>query len=98
MVEMALANPFGALLFNALIALGLPWLILGSYADVFPPPPGTWFASLVGFGCIFAALLALLACRLRVSRGLGYFLLALYVAFLAFIIFDGTTRPQRPPA
>ena len=98
MVEMAVANPFGAFLFNALVALGLPWLILGSYADVFPPARGTWFPSLVGFGCIGIALLLLLANRLRVSKSLGYALLGLYLAYLAVIIHDGTTRMARPPA
>ena len=92
------ANPFGALLFNALVALGLPWLILGTYADVFPPARGTWLPSLVGFGCILIALLALLLCRLRLTRGLGVGLLSLYVLYLTVIIHDGSARPARPPA
>ena len=96
MVEMAAANPFGAFLFNALVALGLPWFILGTYADVFPPAKGTWYPSFVGFLCIGAALLALCACRLRLSRELGYGLLALYAAYLFLIIQDGVTRPTRP--
>ena len=97
MVAMAAANPFGAFVFNGLVALGLPWLILGTYADVFPPAKGTWFPSLVGFACVLLALGLLLACRLRLSRPLGYGLLGLYVAYLVFIIYDGTTRPARPP-
>ena len=93
---MAAANPFGAFLFNGLVALGLPWPILGTYADVFPPARGTWFPSFVGFLCIGAALLAILACRLRLSRELGYGLLGLYAAYLFVIILDGVTRPSRP--
>ena len=76
----------------------LPWLILGSYTDVFPPARGTWFPSLVGFGSIFVALLALVVCRFRLSRGLGYGLLFMYVVYLIVIIRDGATRPARPPA
>ena len=98
MQAMAASNPFGAFLFNGFVALGLPWVVLGTYADVFPPAKGTWYPSLVGFVAISAALVALLAVRLRLSRGLGYFLLLLYAAYLYAIIHDGTTRPARPPA
>ena len=98
MMGMAASNPFGAFLYNGLVALGIPWLILGTYADVFPPAKGTWYPSLVGFVCIFIALTALLAVRMKLSKGLGYFLLSLYVGYLTAIIYDGTTRPARPPA
>merc|ERR1719453_2320128 len=98
MLGMAASNPFGAFLFNGFIALGLPWLILGSYADVFPPAKGTWYPSLVGFVCILIALLALLLVRFRLSKGLGYGLLSLYFVYLVAIINDGNTRPARPPA
>ena len=98
MIGMAASNPFGALLFNGFIALGLPWLILGTYADVFPPAKGTWYPSLVGFLCIAAALLGILLNGLRLTRGLGVGLLTLYMAYLVVVIYDGTTRPARPPA
>ena len=98
MVEMAAANPFGALLFNAFVALGLPWLILGTYADVFPPARGTWLPSLVGFVCIAIGLVLILAARLKLSRRLGYALLTLYALYVVAIVHDGTTRPARPPA
>ena len=98
MVEMAAANPFGAFAFNGFVALGMPWLILGSYADVFPPARGTWLPSLVGFVCIALGLLALLVNRLRISRRLGYVLLTLYAIYVVMIVHDGTTRPARPPA
>mmetsp|Transcript_79602 Transcript_79602/g.158218 ORF Transcript_79602/g.158218 Transcript_79602/m.158218 type:complete len:99 (-) Transcript_79602:131-427(-) len=98
MQTMAAANPFGAFAFNALVALGLPWVILGSYADIFPPARGTWLPSLVGFGFIALALLAILANGLRLTRALGAGLLALYVLYLTVIMYDGFTRPARPPA
>jgi Ca2+/Na+ antiporter len=98
MLGMAAANPFGAFLFNALVALGLPWLILGTYTDVFPPASGTWYPSLIGFVAIFAGLLLLLQQRLRLSRRLGVALLGLYAAYLIAIIRDGALRPARPPA
>merc|ERR1719424_2255831 len=40
MHQMAASNPFGALVFNAFVALGLPWAVLGLYTDVFPPARG----------------------------------------------------------
>ena len=98
MQTMAAANPFGAFLFNALVALGLPWAILGTYADIFPPARGTWYPSLVGFGAIVLALLAILANGLRLTRGLGVGLLTLYAAYLFAIINDSAMRPARPPA
>ena len=98
MAEMAASNAFGALAFNAFVALGLPWLVLGSYTDVFPPARGTWFPSLVGFVSILLGLAALCASRMRLSRGLGIALLALYAAYVVAMIADGTTRPARPPA
>ena len=98
MIGMAVANPFGALLFNGLVALGLPWLILGTYADVFPPAKGTWYPALIGFAAVLVALVVILVSRLRLTRSLGVVLLLLYVAYLAAIIHDGFTRPARPPA
>ena len=98
MQHMAASNPFGALAFNAFVALGLPWAVLGSYSDVFPPSRATWFSSLVGFVCILVALLALVACRLQLSRGLGIGLLWLYVLYLTIVVYDGTVRAARPPA
>ena len=49
MHTMAASNAFGAFAFNAFVALGLPWAILGSYSDVFPPAKGTWFPAMVGY-------------------------------------------------
>ena len=98
MAQMAASNPFGALLFNAFVALGLPWLLLGLYTDVFPPARGTWLPSLVGFAAILGALALIVGARMRLGRNLGLSLLAMYAAYLVAIIFDGTTRPARPPA
>ena len=98
MQTMAAANPFGAFVFNSFVALGLPWLILGSHADIFPPARGTWFPSLVGFCAIALAVCGILACQLKLTRSLGVALLTLYVGYLVVIIHDGTTRPARPPA
>jgi len=98
MQTMAAANPFGAFAFNGLVALGLPWVILGSYADIFPPARGTWLPSLVGFCAIALALLAILLNGLRLTRTLGAGLLTLYVLYLTVVIYDGFTRPARPPA
>ena len=94
---MAASNAFGAFAFNGFVALGLPWVFLGLYTDVFPPARGTWFPGMVGFGCIGVALFAILLCRLELHRNLGVALLLLYVFYLVTVIHDGTTRPQRPP-
>ena len=98
MLTMAAANPFGAFAFNAFAALGLPWAILGTYADIFPPARGTWYPSLIGFCAIALALLAIFANQLRLTRALGVYLLILYALYLAIIINDSAMRPARPPA
>ena len=98
MQAMAVSNPFGAFAFNALVALGLPWAILGKYADVFPPAHSTWFASLTGFIVIMLGLAAIVAWEFKVTRRLGLVLMALYASYLILIIHDGATRPARPPA
>ena len=98
MLTMAAANPFGAFAFNAFAALGLPWAILGTYADIFPPARGTWYPSLIGFCAITLALLAIFANQLRLTRALGVYLLILYALYLAIIINDSAMRPARPPA
>lgn len=98
MHQMAASNPFGALVFNAFVALGLPWAVLGLYTDVFPPARGTWFSSLVGFACILIGLFALVAGQLRLSHRLGIGLLCLYVVYLILVVYDGTLRAARPPA
>ena len=49
MQQMAASNSFGAYAFNSFVALGLPWVILGLYSDVFPPARGTWYPAAVGF-------------------------------------------------
>ena len=56
MQQMAASNSFGAYAFNSFVALGLPWVILGLYSDVFPPARGTWFTAVVGFSCIGAGM------------------------------------------
>ena len=84
--------------FNAFVALGLPWALQGSTGhDVFPPARGTWFSALVGFVCIAFAVIAVIACRLRLTRGLGLALMLLYLFYLVTIIHDGATRVARPP-
>ena len=86
MLGMAASNPFGAFLFNALIALGLPWLILGSRADVFAralfPHSSASSPSSRSSHPTAAA---------EVEQGLGYALLGLCLAYLYAIIYDGTT-------
>ncbi len=97
MFTMAASNAFGAYAFNAFVALGLPWVVLGTYSDVFPPARGTWFPAMVGFSCCGVALLALLFSRLELHRNLGVGLLLLYVFYLVTVIHDGMTRMARPP-
>ena len=97
MHTMAASNAFGAFAFNAFVALGLPWVILGTYSDIFPPAKGTWFPAMVGFSCCGVALLALLLSRLELRRNLGVGLLLLYVFYLVTVIHDGMTRIARPP-
>jgi len=77
MEQMAASNAFGAYAFNAFVALGLPWTVLGLYSDVFPPARGTWYPAAVGFVCVAIALAALAGCRFRMHRPLGGGLLML---------------------
>ena len=97
MQQMAASNSFGAYAFNSFVALGLPWVILGLYSDVFPPARGTWFTAVVGFSCIGAGMGALLLSRLRLNRSLGIVLLLLYLFYLIVVSHDGLRRPRRPP-
>ena len=94
---MAVSNAFGAYLFNAFIALGVPWAVVGIYADVFPPARGTWYPALVGFGVVAAALLTICGCRFRFTFALGVAMLSLYVVYLTAILYDGLTRVARLP-
>ena len=96
MLQTAASNAFGAYVFNALLPLGLPWAILGAYADVFPPARGTFFTALVGFACIGVGTCAVAARRFVLDRPLGVVLLLLYAAYLTIIIHDGATRWARP--
>ena len=47
------------ILFNAYFALGMPWMVVGFYGDVFPPARGTWYALPIRqcrvLGCIVSA-------------------------------------------
>ena len=97
MEQMAASNAFGAYAFNAFVALGLPWTVLGLYSDVFPPARGTWYPAAVGFVCVAIALAALAGCRFRMHRPLGGGLLLLYVAYLVLVTQDGLQRMRRPP-
>ena len=97
MQSMAAANAFGACLFNGLIALGLPWAVVGSYVDVFPPARGTWYPALVGFVSVGSALIIIGLSGFRLTRGLGAALLLLYLLYLVTILYDGATRFARPP-
>ena len=97
MQQMAASNSVGAYAFNSFVALGLPWVILGLYSDVFPPARGTWFTAVVGFSCIGAGMGALLLSRLRLNRSLGIVLLLLYLFYLIVVSHDGLRRPRRPP-
>ena len=51
--------------------LGLLQVVVGTYADVFPPARGTWYSALVGFICVGIGLLFLLLSRLTLTRSLG---------------------------
>ena len=97
MQQMAASNSFGAFIFNAFIALGLPWVVLGFSSDIYPPARSTLFVAIFGFLCTLVAVVAVLVCRLRLNRNLGAFLLLLYAFYLTTVIHDGLTRLARPP-
>jgi len=97
MQQMAASNAFGAYAFNAFVALGLPWVVLGFTGDVFPPARGTMFTGMVGFLCTILAVLAILLSGLRLTRTLGVLLLLMYAFYLTTVIHDGLTRLARLP-
>ncbi len=81
---MAISNAFGSNIFDVLIGLGLPWLITiivtGNAIAVQTTSLVT--SSLILFGSIFIVFGLFVIKKWEVSKGAGYFLILLYVAYV----------------
>lgn len=85
---MAISNAIGSNIFDILICLGVPWvLILSLSKSTISVSTANIFSSLILlFATVFVIFFLLLAHKWKIGRRAGYFLIGLYVAYLVWAI------------
>ena len=85
---MAVSNAVGSNIFDILFGLGLPWLIVLTFkTDAIVVGTENLSASIfLLFATVIATLFLLIARKWRLGRYSGLFLIALYVAYVIYIL------------
>lgn len=85
---MAISNAIGSNIFDILIGLGLPWLIMISiYGNTIPVATENLNSSIILlFATVVAIMFLLIMRKWRIGRYSGLFLIALYVAYVVWAI------------
>ncbi|MGB0757282.1 MAG: calcium/sodium antiporter [Patescibacteria group bacterium] len=86
---MAISNAIGSNIFDILIGLGLPWLILLAFSggDILQIDRTNLLSSIfLLFATVLVILFLLLMRRWEIGRRTGVFLVALYVAYLVWVV------------
>ena len=85
---MAISNAIGSNIFDILICLGLPWvLILSLSKSSIPVSTANIFSSVILlFATVFVIFFLLLISRWKIGKKAGYFLIGLYVAYVLWAI------------
>lgn len=88
--DMAVANAIGSNIFDILVGLGLPWMIvlLMGESHVAVDSGNLWGSTLILLGTVFLLFVFLVTGR-RLSRAEGWCLLAVYVGYVIFAWFGG---------
>lgn len=84
--DMAIANAVGSNIFDILVGLGLPWmLVMAMGSDMVQiDTAGLWSSALLLFGTVILLFVFLLT-KLRLSRWEGWALLGIYGVYVAYI-------------
>lgn len=87
--DMAVSNAVGSNTFDILICLGLPWLIfiLIRGQDIVVATENLTSSVFLLFSTVVAMFLVLAIQKFKIGRYSGYFLLALYAAYLGYTIY-----------
>ena len=85
---MAISNAFGSNIFDILIGLGLPWMILLLFSDrAIPVGKEDLLTSIILlFGSVAVVFLILYLKKWRVNPKIGYFLISIYLVYLIWQI------------
>ncbi len=86
---MAISNAFGSNIFDILVGLGVPWLItliVAVGSDIHVSTENMYSSVMLLFATVLITLLLLLFRKWRIGRGMGIFLISLYVAYLVWAI------------
>lgn len=85
---MAISNAVGSNIFDILIGLGLPWLVMiALFGNDIPVATENLNSSIILlFATVVAILFLLIMRKWRISRYLGLFLIALYIAYVVWAV------------
>ena len=88
---MAISNALGSNVFDILIGLGLPWmvLILIQNKDIFVRSQNISFHILVLLGSVVGTLLLFILNKWRINRLIGGIMVSVYLIYLAYIVYLG---------
>ena len=91
--DMAIANAVGSNIFDIMVGLGLPWILAMAMGSgiVHVDTAGLLSSALLLFGTVILLFIFLLT-KLKLSRWEGWALLAIYVAYVAYI-WLGSAQP-----
>lgn len=87
---MAISNALGSNIFDILICLGLPWLImiLITGQEIAVSTEGIYESIFLLLGTVFVTFIALYSRKWRIDYKNGYFLIGLYLIYLTWSIFQ----------
>ncbi len=87
---MAISNALGSNIFDILIGLGLPWLILTFMKDtgITVDTENISHHILVLLGSVVGMLILFLISRWKINRFIGFLMIAAYLSYLVYVIFS----------
>ena len=86
--DMAISNAIGSNIFDILFGLGVPWLIVLSFSNksVFVSTENLLTSVILLFATVIIVFFLLLARKWKIGHKAGYFLIILYIFYLAWAI------------
>jgi Ca2+/Na+ antiporter len=87
--SMAICNALGSNIFDILIGLGVPWLIIIFYTESLQVSQDNLLTSIILLlGSVIILFSILLVKKWKIGRGTGFLLVGIYLAYLLWAIFS----------
>lgn len=86
---MAISNAFGSNIFDILVGLGVPWLVMLFVASAIEVSTTNMYSSIILlFATVLITLLLLVFRKWKIGKGIGLFLIGLYVLYVIWAVWQ----------